>query len=706
MSSEGEVLDTQLAYWRDKLSELPPALELPTDRPRPAVRGGRGATHSFAFDPNTLATLRALSQTQDATLFMTLLSAFKVLLSRYSGQDDIAVGTDDALVLRTDLSGDPSFVELLARVRDGCLGAYAHQDLPFEKVVEELHPTRSFSQTPLFQVMFTLDGAPGGEIALGDASLDLTLSVVEDGNAAAGVIRYDADLFEPATIARMAAHLTNLLTAIASDPGAPLSRLDMLDERERHHLTVELNDAAADYPKVPCVHEQFEAHVQKSPDAVALMFGDTELTYEELNEAANRLAHHLVELGVGPDTLVGICLERGIDMIVGLLAILKAGGAYAPLDPDYPPDRLAYMLANTAAPVLVTHSRLLPRMAASGTGMVCVDSDADEIAAHPKTNPGVALSAENLAYVIYTSGSTGVPKGGGVQHGAIASHCIDIAEHHGFTPADRMLVFSSFSFDLSVEETLVPLTTGASIFVRGGDVWDPQTFAEHIDRYGLTVANLPTAFWHEIADDDEIVRWLAGSSSLRLMVVGGEKMQSRRVQRWLEACDGRLPLLNNYGPSEATIAVTSYRVQDAEPVPGGSIPIGRPIANATIYILDRHGNPVSIGVPGELYIGGRQVARGYVGRPALTAERFVPDPYSLIPGARLYRTGDRARYLADGNIELLGRVDHQVKIRGFRIEPGEIEACLRRHEAVRDALVLARTDGGKDKRLVAYVVVS
>ncbi|HEV2756650.1 MAG TPA: amino acid adenylation domain-containing protein, partial [Actinomycetota bacterium] len=700
----GDVLQRQLDYWRERLAGLAPVLELPADHPRPPVKTARGRTHSFAVDAATMAALRALGRARNATPFMTLTAAFQALLARYSGSDDIAIGTPIAgrtraeveglvgffvntLVLRTDLSGDPTFGELVERVRDVALGAYAHQDVPFEKLVEELHPQRSLSHTPLFQVMFALQQAGSGDgPALGDAALDafaldtttakfdLTLGMVEDDAGAAGVVEYNLDLFEPATIERMAGHLTNLLEAVAATPETSLSELELLSPAERHHVVVELNDTAADHPTGVLVHELFEVRVREAPDAVALVFDDGELSYGELNARANRLARHLVEAGAGPDVPVAICLERGPDLIVALLAALKSGGAYVPLDPAYPAERLAFMLQDTGAPVVVTSALLAE----------------DGVSVHPHTDLGRVTSPDDLAYVIYTSGSTGTPKGVAVEHRSLVNLVSWHTAAYDVSPGDRATHLAPLGFDASVWELWPYLCSGATVVLPPEHVrTSPEELVEWLDANGITITFLPTALVHEVLGGGH-----GDSLTARTILTGGDQLRMRPRH------DAAFELVNHYGPTEATVVASAGIVE-----PTGEAPpsIGRPIDNTAVYVLDPHGNPVPLGVPGELYVGGAGVARGYVNRPGLTAERFVPDPFSGVPGARLYRTGDRARYLSDGDIEFLGRVDHQVKIRGFRIEPGEIEACLVAHDAMRDAVVVARSDGG-DKRLVAYVV--
>ncbi|HEV2756820.1 MAG TPA: amino acid adenylation domain-containing protein, partial [Actinomycetota bacterium] len=628
----GGVLDRQLDYWRERLAGLAPVLELPTDHPRPPVRSGRGATVSFALDAATVDALKALARAHNATLFMTLAAAFQALLARYSGSDDIAIGTPIAgrshpeaepligffvntLVLRTDLSGNPTFGELVGRVRDVALGAYAHQDVPFEKLVEELHPQRSLSHTPLFQAMLSLDNTAEGALALGGATVasfpvdfnaskfDLTLSIVEDETGAAGFLGYDADLFEPTTVERMAGHLTNLLEAVAANPETALSELELLSPSERRHVVVELNDTAAGHPGDVLVHELFEARVRETPDAVALVFDGVELTYAELNARANRLAHYLVEKGVGPDVPVAICLERGPDLIVALLAALKSGGAYVPLDPAYPSERLAFMLQDTGAPVAVTSELVVE----------------DAISKHPDTNLGRVASPDDLAYVIYTSGSTGTPKGVAVTHRGLVNLVSWHVAAYDVSPGDRATHLAPLGFDASVWELWPYLCSGAAIVLPPEHVrTSPGELVEWLDANEITITFLPTALVHEVLSGGH-----GGSLTARTILTGGDQLRMRPGD------DAAFELVNHYGPTEATVVATAGRVE-----PTGEAPpsIGRPIDNTAVYVLDPHGNPAPKGVPGELYIGGAGVARGYVNRPALTAERFVPDPFSGIAG--------------------------------------------------------------------------
>ncbi len=721
----GDVLETQLGFWRDHLGGVP-ALELPTDRPRPPVRGDAGASFSFSLDAELSDGVRDLGQRYGATLFMTLLAAFQVLLHRYSGQDDFVVGTPIAgrnraeiepligffvntLPLRADCAGDPSFGELLGRVRETALGAYAHQDLPFEKLVEELQPERDPSRHPLFQVSVGLHASETGrtlvleglevdgfELSHETAKFDLSFHFIDSDEAIVGAIEYATDLFDSSTVARMAGHLRNLLAGMVADPDCRIGELELLGVDERRQLLVEWNDTAVEFPSDRCVHELFEDQVVRDPDATAVVFEDVSLSYGELNRRANRLAHHLRDLGVGPDVLVGICVERSPEMVVGLLAILKAGGAYVPLDPDYPADRLAFMLEDTAAPVLLTHSAVEGRLPWTNTLIVRID-DPDTYDGFPDTNPGPAATATDLAYVIYTSGSTGQPKGVLIEHHSILRLVFGLPIVVGQN-RPRLLQLATLSFDASTFEVWWPLLQGGAI-VQLVTVTPPDAaeVGRSIGKHAVDTMWLTSSLFNAYVDDGGIGSW----AGLRTLVIGGEAVSRRHTRQFLSVSDATLA--NGYGPTEVTTFSSWFAISD-EGAPGSSVPIGRPIANTELFVLDRWGRPVPVGVAGELFIGGVGLARGYLRRPELTAERFVPHPFSDVAGARLYRTGDVVRYLPDGNLEFLGRLDDQVKIRGFRIECGEVEAALLGCVGVGEAVVVAREDAPGDKRLVGYVV--
>ena len=732
---QGEVLETQIAYWKKQLANAPALIDLPTDHPRPAVQTFRGAHQSLVLPKHLQEGFKTLSRQEGVTLFMTLLAAFKVLLYRYTGQDDLIVGTPianrnrletegligffvNALVLRTDLSGNPSFRELLRRVREVCLGAYGHQDLPFDRLVEELHVKRDLSRNPLFQVMFVMHNAPLRTVELpgltlspveGDsetAHFDLTLQIMDTEQGLTAAFVYNTDLFEAGTIARMLGNFQTLLEAMVADPEQRLSDLPLLTEAERQQLLVEWNSTKTDCPRDVCIHQLFEAQAERTPDVVAVVFEAEQLTYAELNRRANQLAHHLRALGVGPEVLVAICLERSLEMVIGLLGILKAGGAYVPLDPAYPKERLAFMLKDAQVPVLLTQERLVAGLPEHDTKVICLDSDWETIARENGENPGVSTLPENLAYVIYTSGSTGQPKGVLVSHHSIAGHCRNAQRYYELDSRDVVLQFASLSFDVSLEEILPTLIVGARLVIMGTNVWHPAEFHRKISEFGLTVLNLPTAYWQELAREWAGVTELVPNIRPRLFIVGGDTMLPNVLKLWQRTPVSSIRLLNAYGPTETTITATAFEVapRPNENTTYQRVPIGRPFANRAIYILDRHDNPVPIGVPGHLHIGGEGLARGYLNQPELTAERFILDPFRTEPGARMYKTGDLARYRPDGNIEFLGRADDQVKIRGFRIELGEIETVLGQHPAVREAVVLAREDAPGEKRLVAYVV--
>jgi amino acid adenylation domain-containing protein len=714
-----EKFTDQLAYWKKQLEGAPTTLQLPFDRPRPAVQTYRGSMRPFALGKRLTDALKALSRQEGVTLYMTLAAAFYTLLHRYSGQNDIVIGSTtggrkrpeverlvgyflNTLVLRTNLSGNPPFRELLMRVREVITSALAHEDVPFEYLVKELQPERNLSQNPLFQVLLTLEPPlpvlPSGwtmtqmDVIVGTSKFDLSLYLDDRPEGLIGRFEYNTDLFDAATIERMIGHWQTLLEGIVADPNQPLSALPLLTKAERHQILVEWNATQRAFPANACIHHLFEQQVERTPHAVAVMYEGAQLTYAELNAQANRLAHYLRQLGVGPEVLVGLCMERSLEMVVGLLGILKAGGAYVPLDPSYPTERVAFMLADAQVPVLVTQESLASRLPTSGTKVVCLDADASLLAEYDQTNLASLSTAENLAYVIYTSGSTGRPKGVQVLHRGVVNFLLSMREQPGLTADDILLAVTTLSFDIAALELFLPLLVGARLVIASRETAvNGAALAEMMARAGATVMQATPVTWRLLLE----AGW-TGNPPLKLLC-GGEALPLDLAQQLLSK---GASLWNLYGPTETTIWSTICQIK-----PGvNKITIGGPIANTQIYLLDASLQPVPIGVPGELYIGGAGLARGYLNRPELTAERFVSHPFSTEPGARLYRTGDLARYLPTGEIDFLGRLDHQVKVRGFRIELGEIETVLCQHPAVRAAVVIAREDTAGDKRLVAYLV--
>ena len=829
---QGDDFKRQLSYWKEHLKGDLPALQLPTDYPRPAVQTFQGGRQPITLSPRLTKALRTLSQQEGVTLFMTLMAAFKTLLYRYTGQTDIVIGSPNAnrnrvetegvmgffannLVLRTDLTGNPTFRELLIRVRNVALGANAHQDMPFQKLVETLQPERHLSYNPLFQVMFTFGhistgkfipiakngrtSIPSGasnrtsrdaspreyptsdrstdaqravtftqqEIDNGFAVFDLTLDMMDDGQQLIGAVEYNGDLFETATIDRLIGNFQTLLESIVANPAQAISTLPILTEAQQHQLLVEWNDTTGEYAKDLCFHQLVEAQVARTPDAVALVYssppsippntgreaisppltppnarGETQnspsptvgrggwgvragsLTYDEFNRRANQLAHYLQKRGVGPEMLVAICMERSLEMIIALFAILKAGAAFLPLDPTYPKERLAFMLQDSEAVLLLTQQRLesslptfsddsssprkgnpshLPlgeraRRIEPGPEVICVDSEWPKIMQESDQNPICNITPDHLAYMIYTSGSTGRPKGVLIAHRGVCSMVEAEARQFDIGPGSRVLQFASLSFDACVFEIAMTLPVGATLCLGSKE---SMMSGEILRDQQITVATLPPSLWAALSSNDY--------PSLQTVFSVGEACPPNVVQEW---APGRR-FFNPYGPTETTCYVTI-----AECFPDGKKPtIGRPILNAQIYILDQQLQPVPIGVPGELHIGAIGIARGYKGRAALTAQKFIPNPFSDEPGARLYKTGDLVRYLlsfdADlGNpsagsghrIDFLGRIDHQVKVRGFRVELGEIEAILGQHPAVQETVVLVREETAGDKRIVAYVI--
>ncbi|HEX8321936.1 amino acid adenylation domain-containing protein, partial [Longimicrobium sp.] len=724
---EGEVLDRQLAYWKERLAGAPELLELPTDHPRPPVQTYRGASVPVRLPLELLERLQALGRSEGATLYMTLLSAFQVLLSKYAGSEDVVVGSPIAgrtrreveeligffvntLVLRTDLGGELTFRETLRRVREATLGAYAHQEVPFEKLVAELQPERSLSHSPLFQVMFTLQDAGGAGAALPGlnvsgagaelegAQYDLSLTLAATPQGLRGALTYATDLFERGTVDRMLGHLGRVLEQVAADADVRLSRLELLGDAERALVLEEWNRTAAEVPAGQCIHQLIEAQAARTPDAAAVTAEEASLTYAELNARANQLAHHLARRGVGPEVRVGLCLERGVEMVVSILAVLKAGGAYVPLDPGYPPERLAYMLEDSGVAVVLTQERLRGILPASRVPALDVDAAWDSVARESAENPAPAVTPSNVAYVIYTSGSTGRPKGVMNQHRGVVNRLVWMQAQFGIGAGDVVLQKTPFSFDVSVWEFFWPLQQGARlVMARPDGQRDPAYLRDVIEREGVTTLHFVPSMLQPFVETVEAGR----CGSLRHVVCSGEALPPSLVERFYDRLAGPVVLTNLYGPTEAAVDVSCWTCPRDEAA--GVVPIGRPVWNTRLYVLDAALQPVPVGVPGELYIGGVQVARGYLDRPGLTAERFIPDPFSADPGARLYRTGDKSRSRADGAIEYLGRLDFQVKVRGFRIELGEIEGVLRRSQGVADCVVMARADAG-DPRLVAYVV--
>jgi amino acid adenylation domain-containing protein len=722
---QGERLESQLSYWKTQLENIV-TLQLATDRPRQPLQAARGARRYFALSHNLSCELKELSRQHSATLFMTLLAGYQTLLHRYSQQTDIVVGSPVAgrgrqeleqligfflntVVLRLDLSGNPTFIETIQRTREVCLGALNHQELPFEKLVEELHPDRQPGINPLFQTTFAFQNSPRVsphlanirvtelEVEPGIARFDLHLFVEEFEGCLKGYWDYDANLFDGTTIERMLDHFQVLLGGMVVNPNNRIDELQLLTDTEKHQLLVEWNATGNDYPNNKCIHHLFEEQVEKTPDAIALVFNNQQLTYYELNNRANHLAQHLHKVGVGPNALVALCLDRCIEMVVGVLAILKAGGAYLPLDPSYPEERIGFILDDAQPKVVLTHSRFHNLCSSHAGVRIALDLDWNMIA-DKEDEPLVSqVNPENLAYVIYTSGSTGSPKGVAIQHRALCNHMEWLMAEFPMSNADRVLLKTPYSFDASVWEIFAPLLTGAQLVVANRDGHkDANYLVKAVIFNQITVLQLVPSLLNLLLKETDLNQ----CTSLKYVFCGGEKLPTESYKQFsaLMHCE----LINLYGPTEACIDATYWR---SRVVPSSNdVPIGRPIANTQIYILDTYLNPVPVGVAGELHIGGDGLARGYLNRPELTAEKFIANPFSNEPGARLYKTGDLARYLSDGNIEFLGRIDSQVKIRGFRIELGEIEAVLAQHAAIQQAVVLAREDTPGDKRLVAYIV--
>ncbi len=728
---QGGVHDQLIQYWKQQLENVPP-LELPTDHPRPAFLNFSGGRVAFEISAPLTQALKTLSRQQNTTLFMTLLAAFQALLARYSGQEDIAVGSPIAnrnrteiedligffantLVLRTDLSGNPSFHTLLDRVRETLLDAYAHQDLPFEQLVEELRVPRDPSRNPLFQVMFVFQNTPSSQVELpgltldlnesyvGTATFDLLLVISENDGKLDGAFEYSSELFEEATVRRLLGHYQTLLEGIVEDPSRSLASLPLLTPAEREQLLVSWNDTATSFPPERCVHHLIEDQVQRTPALPALIApGGEPLSYRQLNERANQLAHHLIALGVEPGMRVGIYLPRSLDAFVALLAILKAGAAYVPIDPANPRERTAFMMHDAQIATLLTHASLLATLPEHQAQTLCLDRDWSIIATASTTNPHTSVQPAHLLYAMYTSGSTGKPKSVAMSHRALQNLLHWQLSTMVPPRAARMLQFASLSFDVSFQEIFPTLSAGGTIFLITEELRrDPLALLRLISAQAIQKLYLPVVALQQLADVSTMED--LDLSELREITAAGEQLQiTPQVVRFFQRASN-CTLHNFYGPTE-THGVTIFTLQGDPATWPSLVPIGKPIANDQVYVLDPAGSPLPIGITGELYLGGIGVADGYLNRPELSAERFVPDPYGPHHGARLYKSGDLARYRPDGNLEFLGRIDHQVKLRGFRVELEEIEAALNQHPAVRESVVIVREDVPGDKRLVAYLV--
>lgn len=718
---QGEAWEKLLTYWKTQLTGALPVLQMPADRPRPALQTFAGAKEPITLPAPLAQKLQQLSRQENVTLFTTLLAAFDLLLHTYTGQNDLIVGTPAAsrpyvetesligffvntLVLRVDLSDKLTFRALLRHVHQVVTGAYTHQGLPFEKLVEEIQPARDLSRSPIFQAMFILRTAPKPSLALPGlettfltgttvtAQVDLTLSLTEKPEGLTGSLEYNVDLFDQGTIGRFLHHFARLLEWVVQDPDRSITTLSLLTTVEQHQILEVWNNTAVSLPPL-CVHHLLEAQAARTPNAVALVFGDQTLSYAQLHQQANQLAHTLQQLGAGPERLVGLYLDRSLEMVVGLLAVLKAGAAYVPLDPAHPAERLAFILADSAVSIILTQQTLLNSLPPHSAHVFCLDSGEETAVSQPSTpNPINLVQPDNLAYVIYTSGSTGRPKGVQVTHRGVVNFLRSMQQQPGVQAEDVLLAVTTLSFDIAVLELLLPLTVGARVVIASQETTkDASLLAAQIQKHHVTVMQATPATWRLLCQ----AGWPA-QTSLKVLC-GGEALPEVLAA---ELCQKAGSLWNLYGPTETTVWSAARAIHD----PQKDVAIGHPIANTQLYILNNHLQPVPIGVVGELFIGGAGVTRGYLRRPGLTAEKFLPHLFSHIPGERLYRTGDVGRYRPDGTIEFLGRADHQVKIRGFRIELGEIEAALNQQTAVQEAIVLAREDAPGDKRLVAYLV--
>ncbi|MTJ29412.1 non-ribosomal peptide synthetase [Aphanizomenon sp. UHCC 0183] len=743
-----EIREKQLNYWQQQLADIPPLLELPTDKPRPPVQSFRGGIWEFSINSNLSQKIRTLTQQSDTTLFMTMLAAFVILLYRYSGQDDILIGSPMAgrnrqeiqsligyfvntVVLRTKLTGNPNFREILNQVRQVATDAHNYQDIPYNQVVEALNPQRNLSYNPVFQILFDLQHSltdksqlPGLTLQpfLGEHStskFDLSLIIEDRGTELIGVWEYSSDLFTQETISRITENFQTLLNGIVNNPETPINQLPIISAFEQQQILEKWNNTQQDYPASFCIHELFAQQVIKTPDSIAVKFGNQQLTYTQLNQKANQLANYLQNCGVTSEVLVGLYLERSLDILIAILAILKAGGAYLPLDPKYPQARLADILDDSQVSIILTQEKLLTSLSSPlqrgetplttyQGKIILLDTDSTIISQQNIGTPISAIKPDNLAYVIYTSGSTGKPKGVMITHQNIVNHATSIIDKYQINSHDRILQFTTFIFDVAAEEMFPAWLSGATLIMCPQEMFTNLIeFSQFLGQESLTVVNLPTPYWQEwVLEIDRKTSQIP--DSLRLVITGSDQVLPEKLALWqkLVAEKGQnIQWINAYGLTETTITSTVYQLPvNYQLNTTHSVPIGRPVANTEIYILDQNLQPVPIGIPGELHIGGAGLARGYLNRKQLTNEKFISNPIPSSKSSRLYKTGDLARYLPDGNIEFSGRIDYQVKIRGFRIELGEIEAVLAQHPLVKSSAVIVREIQPGNKQLVAYVV--
>lgn len=724
--------EAQLAYWRNQLRGELPILNLPTDYPRPPLQSVRGAHVPFVLSADLTAELHNLSRQQRCTLFMTLAAAFLVLLYHYTQQDDIMLATAvsnrnrpetedligffaNTLLLRNNLAGNPSFATLLERVRGVCLGAYANQDIPFEMLVEQLQPDRDLSRTPLFQVLFVLQNAPSEVVELPGVSMsaldipsktarfDLELAMAESEHGLRGRLEYNADLFASTTIERLAKHYINIVSAVVRNPNQPIATLRYFSADEMDQLLVRWNHTTVLATPDSCVHRLIERQVERTPQAIAVDDGTQRLSYAELNQRANGLAAKLRQSGVRPNRCVGICLERSVDLVVGLLAILKAGGAYVVLDPAYPRERLEFMLGHQELQVLITAPALQERLPDSTVPIVYLEGAQGLDLSLANPDPASGAQPDDMLYVIYTSGSTGQPKGAAVYHRSFVNLLHWFVRDFAINATDAVLLVSALSFDLTQKNVFAPLMVGATLHLWPAEHYDPQAIAQAIAAKQITLLNCtPSAFYPLV--DEATAPELARLASLRYVFLGGEAIAAGRLASWINAASNRASVVNTYGPTECTDICAFHCLEPEAYTSAAPVPLGKPIPNVQLYVLGRNMELVPRGVPGELAIAGAGVGLGYINDPALTAAKFLPNPYSQVPGARLYRSGDMVRWRADGTLEFLGRRDHQVKIRGFRIELGDIEAVVREHPGVREVAVVAQAETAEQQRLVAFVM--